>query len=158
MGAWEAAMDNIVVETMRAEPLWTLVGATAVLLLAIGLGMVRRAGARQRRRTRVLQQVFGPDYAYTLGVHRNRSRAEAELTSRLRRHAEVWLRDLDVRERERATAQWDAAVALFVESPEGALHEADVLVSEVMRGRGYPVERFEDRASLISLDHPGVAQ
>jgi hypothetical protein len=151
-------MNSIVDKTMGMGLFWMLVAAVAVLLMGVGVVMVWRARERERRRTGVLRRVFGPEYASVLAVHRQRARAEAELTARLHRRAEVWLRDLTGPEREHAEAAWDAAVALFVQSPEGALLQADVLVSEVMRGRGYPVERFEDRASLISLDHPDLAQ
>ena len=34
--------------------------------------------------------------------------------------------------------------------------EADVLVMQVMRDRGYPVDDFDRRAADISVDHPDV--
>ncbi len=33
-----------------------------------------------------------------------------------------------------------------------------MLIQSVMRDRGYPVEDFENRASLVSVDHPLVVQ
>ena len=151
-------MDSIVFATMGMGLLWMLVAVAAVVLLAAGVLVVWGARTRESQRSNALRHVFGPEYAAVLTVHRNRRRAETELAARLRRRGEVWLRDLTAQEREQAEAEWGSAVALFVESPAGALHEADILVSEVMRDRGYPVERFEDRASLISLDHPELAQ
>jgi hypothetical protein len=44
----------------------------------------------------------------------------------------------------------------FVDTPGQAVGDADGLVSEVMRERGYPVADFEDRASIVSVDHPTV--
>jgi hypothetical protein len=36
--------------------------------------------------------------------------------------------------------------------------EADDLVSQVMRDRGYPVDDFESQSELVSVDHPEVVQ
>ena len=47
----------------------------------------------------------------------------------------------------------------FVDQPGPAVAEADELVSEVMRERGYPVsEDFEQRAADVSVDHPVVVE
>ena len=35
-----------------------------------------------------------------------------------------------------------------------AIDDADRLIQSVMRDRGYPVEDFDDRAALVSVDHP----
>ena len=39
-----------------------------------------------------------------------------------------------------------------------AVDDADRLIQSVMRDRGYPVEDFDDRASLVSVDHPIVVE
>ena len=44
----------------------------------------------------------------------------------------------------------------FVDDPKGAVVDADRLVDEVMRTRGYPLADFEQRAADISVDHPRV--
>lgn len=49
-----------------------------------------------------------------------------------------------------------ATQATFVDSPDTATREADLLVAEVMRDRGYPMDDFEQRAANISVDHPDV--
>jgi len=46
----------------------------------------------------------------------------------------------------------------FVDSPEGAVAEADDLVSSVMKARGYPVENCDQRAADISVDHPRAVE
>jgi len=151
-------MEEIVLDVARAGPLWVVVAFAAVALLVLGAAMVLRARSHDRRRTAVLRGVFGSEYAYAVASRRGRARAEAELISRLSRCGDVALRDLDAPERTRVEAAWDAAAALFVESPGGALREADALVGEVIRDRGYPVERFDDQASLMSLDHPELVE
>ena len=150
-------MDQIVLDAPRAGPLWVALAVVAVALLVVGTVMVLRARSHERQRTAVLRDVFGAEYTHAVAGRRRRFRAEAELIARLHRCGDVALRDLDAPERARAEAAWDATATLFVESPVGALHEADVLVGEVMRDRGYPVERFDDRARLLSLDHPELA-
>jgi hypothetical protein len=42
----------------------------------------------------------------------------------------------------------------FVDSPTGAVTEAEDLASSVMTARGYPVSDFDQRAADISVDHP----
>ena len=37
-------------------------------------------------------------------------------------------------------------------------HEADDLVQQVMRDRGYPVDDFEQRAADISVEHPDLVE
>ena len=46
----------------------------------------------------------------------------------------------------------------FVDSPKGAVAEADDLVSSLMKTRGYPVSDFDQRAADISVDHPRVVE
>jgi hypothetical protein len=45
---------------------------------------------------------------------------------------------------------------MFVDDPGNAVDQADKLIGEVMRARGYPVGDFEQRASDISVNHPQV--
>lgn len=150
-------MDEIVLDVARAGPQWVVLAMVAGALVVLGFVVVLRARSRERRRTAILREVFGSEYSHTVVAAGGRSRGEADLVARLRRCDDVALRDLDIADAARAEAAWDAAAALFVQSPAGALHEADVLVGEVMRDRGYPVERFDDRVGLLSLDHPELA-
>ena len=46
----------------------------------------------------------------------------------------------------------------FVDDPSSAVGDADRLVTEVMRERGYPVDDFDQRAADISVDHPQVVE
>ena len=43
-----------------------------------------------------------------------------------------------------------------MDDPEGAVGDADRLIQQVMRDRGYPVEDFDQRAVDLSVDHPEV--
>jgi hypothetical protein len=46
----------------------------------------------------------------------------------------------------------------FVDEPTRALTEADRLVTDVMRERGYPMDEFDQRVADISVDHPQVVE
>ena len=53
---------------------------------------------------------------------------------------------------------WQGTQAEFVDNPASAIDDADRLIQDVMRSRGYPVEDFDDRASLVSVEHPEVVE
>src|SRR4029077_20342617 len=58
----------------------------------------------------------------------------------------------------RYAKQWQAVQSRFVDSPKGAVAEADDLVSSVMKTRGYPVSDLDQRAADISVLHPRVVE
>ena len=69
------------------------------------------------------------------------------------------MRDLRPEERSRFRNSWNEIQRGFVDDPRQSLHAADLLVGEVMRTRGYPVEDdFDRRADDLSVDHPRVVQ
>ncbi len=48
--------------------------------------------------------------------------------------------------------------AQFVDEPKVAVSEANFLIQEVMRKRGYPVSDFEQSAADLSVEHPVVVE
>jgi hypothetical protein len=112
----------------------------------------------QKRRTTTagLKQKFGPEYDRAVLAHG--SKAEAKLAGRKQRIEKLNIRELDAMEHERYSKQWQAVQSRFVDSPKGAVSEADDLVSSVMQARGYPVSDFDQRAADISVDHPRVVE
>jgi hypothetical protein len=115
--------------------------------------------ARKRSRTTAdFRQRFGPEYERTLRVHGSERKAEAQLADREKRVDKLNIRDLDPMERERFSERWESVQSRFVDSPKGAVTEADDLVSSVMKTRGYPVSDFDQRAVDISVDHPRVVE
>jgi hypothetical protein len=114
---------------------------------------------RKRKSTTAdLRQKFGPEYDRAVLIHGSERKAEAQLADREKRIEKLNIRDLDPTEHERYSRQWQAVQSRFVDSPKGAVAQADDLVSSVMKARGYPVSDFDQRASDISVDHPRVVE
>ena len=129
---------------------WVLIVVAVLLVLLIVWWIVRR------RRSERLRERFGPEYDRTLADAGKRRRAEAELQERERRRTRLDIRPLQPAARDRYVQSWRAVQERFVDTPDGAVAEADRLVIEVMRERGYPIEDFEQRAADVSVDHPVV--
>jgi hypothetical protein len=127
-----------------------LVVVVVVVLLAVVLG--------QRRRTGRLQEQFGPEYQRTVARTGDQRSAEADLTAREQRRRELDIIPLEPAARDRYVETWRVTQGKFVDDPAGATREADMLVAEVMRDRGYPVDDFDQRAADVSVDHPQVAE
>jgi hypothetical protein len=113
--------------------------------------------ARQNRTERLRQQ-YGPEYDRAIDQSDSQREAESELRSRTKRHEQLELRDLDSSEREDFERRWSDVQGKFVDDPSTAVHDADLLVLEVMSARGYPVEDFDQRADDLSVSHPEVTQ
>jgi FtsZ-interacting cell division protein ZipA len=128
----------------------------AIVLIALVVGALVLA---RQRRSQQLQEGFGPEYERTVSERGDRKQGEAELLERRKRHDRFEIRDLDPAARDRYADRWRSAQRRFVDEPGPAVGEADALVMEVMRDRGYPVaDEFEQRAADVSVDHPQVVE
>jgi hypothetical protein len=124
--------------------------ALVVLVLAIN--------AFNRRRTQKLRAQFGPEYDRTVALAGGRTKAEARLAERSERVHKLNIRSLNSVERDAYLKEWGRVQALFVDSPAGAVVEADRLLGDLMTQCGFPVGDFEQRAADVSVDHPIVTQ
>jgi len=111
-----------------------------------------------RRRTEQLRSKFGPEYNRALRTDGDPRHAEQLLQERERRVAKLNIKPLNDKQRAEFADAWEHAQARFVDQPEAAVANADVLVQEVMNVRGYPVTDFEQRVADVSVDHPAVVQ
>ena len=131
---------------------WILLAA-AIVGVAIGVAFAARA-AGQRKRSERLKEHFGPEYERTLSEAGDPRSAEKELVAREKQRDKLDIRPLPADALADFDDRWRAVQTSFVDDPASAVDEADRLVTEVMRARGYPVDDFERRASDISVDHP----
>jgi hypothetical protein len=129
------------------------VAAIVIAVLAIAFGAFMFI---QRERTKHLRSKFGPEYDHLVDRYGNQSKAEEDLLHRERRVEKLHIRELDAGEAARFADAWRDEQARFVDSPHEAVANADRLVGELMKARGYPVGDFEQRAADISVDHPLV--
>ena len=131
-----------------------LVIAVVVILFIAGLTWL----LMQRGKTAALRQKFGSEYNRAVLVHGSERKAEEKLADREKRVEKLSIRDLNPTEHERFAKRWEEVQARFVDSPKGAVMEADDLISSLMKTRGYPVADFDQRAADISVDHPLVVE
>jgi hypothetical protein len=123
-----------------------------VALVVVGGGLVWYLTDRKRR-TESLQNRYGPEYTRTVHEIGSQSRAEEELVKRQKRVELLDIRPLLAEQRELFADRWRTAQATFVDDPAGAVTDADRLVEEVMKVRGYPISDFEQRAADLSVHH-----
>jgi hypothetical protein len=134
-----------------------VLAALAVLIIAV-LALLYVRKRRSKNTTAELRKKFGPEYDHAVLVHGAGRKAESKLEDREKRVEKLNIRNLDPLEHERFSKRWEAVQSRFVDSPKGAVTEADDLVSSAMKARGYPVSDFEQRAADISVDHPRVVE
>jgi len=137
------------------DPVTVLLFLAIIVTIAI-LG--RRVLRRRRLKTAGLQKKFGSEYGRAVREQGSERKAEANLEDREKRVDKLDIRELELWERERFLKQWESVQSRFVDSPMGAIAEADDLVSSIMKARGYPVADFDQRADDISVDHPRVVE
>jgi hypothetical protein len=138
------------------DPVLIIVIVAAVVLV-LGVVLVVVARSRSRSRRGALRSQFGDEYDRVVSEYGQRD-GERELRARLSRRRQLEVRELDTGERDRFGQAWESAQSSFVENPSTGLRDADLLVQQVMRERGYPTERFEERAKMISVDHPDLVE
>jgi hypothetical protein len=129
--------------------------AAAILLGAILVAVVRKS---RLKRTAALRDNFGPEYDRALEQHGSVDRAERELLARQKRREELDIRLLSEEQCDHFSAEWGRVQQLFVDDPNGAVVEADRLVKDVMRTRGYPMGDFEQRVADLSVEHANVVE
>jgi hypothetical protein len=133
--------------------IWIVIAVVVVLVIVAAV-----AAAASRRRRHHLQQRFGSEYDRTVEGADRRREAERDLRDREARHDELELRPLSDASRQRYTEQWQDMQAGFVDRPQVAVADADRLITDLMRERGYPVDDFDTRSELVSVDHPDVVE
>ena len=132
---------------------WIVIAAAAALAVLAVLWSAARA-----RRSGALKDTFGREYDRTVEQAGDRREAERELRERQRQHDELELKPLSAESRARYVRRWQSTQTRFVDDPKGAVAEADTLVQEVMKERGYPTDDFDRRVADISVEHPELVE
>lgn len=131
---------------------WVIVVVAVVVVIAlaaVALGRGRSASLRRR---------FGPEYDRTVDEEGGRRAAEASLRGRAKRRDQLEIRELSSNARLQFATRWRDVQSGFVDDPRQSVDDADGLVQQVMRERGYPVEEFDERIEMVSVDHPELAE
>jgi hypothetical protein len=135
---------------------WVLIAAAIVVIAAVAIIVTRSANSRKR--TERLKERFGPEYERTVGEAGEQGGAEDELAARERKRDKLDIIPLSPGAREKYADSWRTVQTAFVDNPSSAVGDADRLVTQVMRDRGYPIDDFDQRAADISVDHPKVVE
>jgi hypothetical protein len=135
-----------------------LMDQSTVIAIVVGVIVLAAVGwlVWQRQRSEQLRSRYGPEYERTVTQVGDKRRAESELLKRQERVAQLDIRPLSAEQCTSYMQQWRTVQTRFVDDPKGAVTEADRLVEDVMKNRGYPISDFDQRAADLSVHHPRV--
>jgi hypothetical protein len=132
---------------------WQILAICAAILVIAVVGWY----AYQQSRSRHLRRRFGTEYDQAVTDIGDRRRAESELARRESRINHLKIRPLSMEDRIRFTDRWRVVQAQFVDDPAGAVSEAERLVAEIMRSRGYASDTLDERLADVSAAYPDRA-
>ncbi|AQA04727.1 hypothetical protein BVC93_22465 [Mycobacterium sp. MS1601] len=138
-------------------PTWGWIALAVLVVVLVGVALVA-ARTRSSKHSERLKRHYGPEYERVVAQTGDHHAAEAELLARERKVKKLDIVPLSADAQQMYSEQWRAVQTGFVDNPTTAVKEADILVNQVMRERGYPVDDFDQRAADISVDHPGVVE
>jgi hypothetical protein len=124
-----------------------------IIPIAVVIALIAVAVALDRRRRHRLRDRFGPEYDRTVDDAGGRRAGERDLETREKRHDSLDIQPLPSGARERYAQEWSGVQEEFVDRPEDAVHDADRLVTALMRERGYPTEGYEQQMRDLSVEH-----
>jgi len=139
-------------------PAWSWVVIAVAVVIVVALAILVARSASRRKRTERLKNHFGPEYDRAVGEAGDPGAAEKALVARERKRQKLDIVALAPESRVKYAEHWRAVQTAFVDNPSRAVGDADRLVTQVMRERGYPVDDFDQRAADISVDHPNVVE
>lgn len=131
-----------------------VVAVLIVIAIVAALTMSRGGGP-----TGGLKHRFGPEYDRTLAQHGGDVKAtRKELSERVKRYAGIERNALSPADRERYAQRWSAVQGHFVEDPGQAVAEADRLIAELARDRGFPAAGSPEHFDALSVHHAHQVQ
>jgi hypothetical protein len=132
--------------------------AYIIIAVVVVVAVIVVATVVTRRKSGRLHSTFGSEYDRTVQATGNRREAERDLSGRVERRKHLSIVPLPEQAREQYIAQWQRVQTSFVDAPVESVRQADVLVSQVMTDRGYPMAEFDQRADDVSVNHANVIQ
>jgi hypothetical protein len=102
--------------------------------------------------------MFGRGHEPRVDQAEGRPDGENEPAARRGRVTELDIQPITEAARDRFAEGWRMVQSTFVDHPGGALEDADELITDLMRERGYPMDDFDQRATDIAADHPQVVE
>jgi hypothetical protein len=147
IGNWRTLIGKEIVMD-KTTIIIVLAALVAVAAIAVAVWMYL-----QKKQTERLHSRFGTEYDRLAAAEGDRGRTEKALHEREKRVEKLKLVPLSPEDRDRLAGAWQLEQAGFVDDPRTAVANADKLVTEVMKARGYPMGDFEQRAADISVDH-----
>jgi len=130
-----------------------VIGVVVAIFVVIAIVFIVKSLRSQRLKSR-----FGPEYNRTVEETGSKTQAEAKLEKLAKRVQNFEINELPAAARVDFVAAWQRIQGRFVDDPKSALIEADNLIQEIMKARGYPVTEFEQRAADLSVDHPLIVE
>jgi len=132
--------------------IWVVIAIAVVVVIAL-VAM----GARKRN-SAMLRERFGPEYDRAVENRGDQRAAEADLRAREKQRAQFDVKPLPEATRLNFAYEWRDVQEHFVDQPEQATTDADILITRVMAARGYPMKDFDAQAELISVDYPDTVE
>jgi FtsZ-interacting cell division protein ZipA len=130
---------------------------TVILLIVVVVAVAVAAWAFiQREKTLKLRNKYGTEYDRLADQEKSARRAETILETREKRVAKFNIRPLRQDEIERFAADWRVVQEHFVDDPRSAVSQADRLINDALKTRGYPMSEFEQQAADLSVEYPQV--
>jgi hypothetical protein len=137
---------------MNIQTFIPLLVAIAVLIAAVLVIWF----AISRMRSLRLKKKFGPEYDYALDKLGDRRTAEADLKEREDRVVKLDIHTLTDKEQNRYQHEWLEIQAQFVDDPPKSVEKANLMITEIMIARGFPVADFEQRTADLSVIYPDL--
>ena len=139
-------------------PAWSWIVIAAAVVIVVAMAVIVARSVNRRKRSERLKNHFGPEYERAVGEAGDQRAGEKELVARERKRQKLDIVALAPEAHAKYAERWRTVQTAFVDNPSRAVGDADRLVTQVMRDRGYPVDDFDQRASDISVDHPDVVE
>ena len=131
---------------------WIVLGVAIAVALVLVFAFVRIRMRRSR-----LKKRFGSEYQRAV-AEEGVGTGESHLAEIESEREKLMLNDLPPMTRDRYLDEWRQAEIRFVSDPRDAVRAAERIVERVLHERGYPDGDGQHLVSLVSVDHPDVAE